>query len=303
MLSCPVCSTPLHLQGTQLVCEKQHSFDRARQGYHNLLLNQHKKSKQPGDNADMVVARTAFLDKGYYQSISDALNQYAVEQFWQSPKINVVDMGCGEGYYTQRLAEVLQDHQIQADVFGLDISKEAVKAAARRSKLHQSALNAEPNKQGIQWLVANGVKPPFEAQQSHLVLNIFNRIMPESLRHLCHPDGQVVIVSAGTYHLEQLKQALYETPKFEEFDSREALAEHFKHHHRTQLDFEVTLDQAAIAGLLHMTPHTWRSTPEAQAKLLAKNELKLRIHVNLDWFKPCSSSAGSDASPRTPTVA
>lgn len=272
MLSCPVCSAELGLKENQLICENQHSFDRARQGYYNLLLNQHKKSKAPGDNAEMVIARNNFLNQGYYQSISDTINQFAVDQLWQNGKANILDMGCGEGYYTHRLQESLSDHQIEADVYGLDISKEAVKTAAKRNK-------------DITWLVANANKPPFMENQAHLILNIFNRIMPDSLANLCHEKGRLLVVSAGAYHLQQLKEAIYETPRYAEFDCQSALKAHFDHSHRTELDFTIVLNQTGVKALLGMTPHVWRSSPQTQTRLNALDELELRVQVNLDLFQ------------------
>ena len=273
MLQCPVCALPLARENNKLACDSQHHFDRARQGYFNLLLNQHKKSKAPGDNAAMVLARSQFLNKGYYQSISDTLNQFAIDHLWQQQDAKVVDLGCGEGYYTSRLQHALEDHQIMASVNGLDISKEAVKAAAKRN-------------QQVDWFVANAKKPPFMPNSAHLVLNIFNRIMPDSLARLCHQNGRLVIASAGSHHLQQLKEAIYDAPRFKAFDCKEALAPYFNHQHRTTLDYVVNLDQEGVTSLLGMTPHVWRSSPETQKTLNALNQLELKVQVNLDIFAP-----------------
>ena len=273
MLICPVCSQPLARTEKQLSCDNNHSFDQAKQGYFNLLLNQAKKSKQPGDNSEMVNARTRFLDAGHYQSISDAINQMAVDLLWQQQGAQILDLGCGEGYYTQRLHHALSDHQIDHALYGLDISKDAVKAACRRSK-------------ELNWLVANGKKTPFSDQSMHLTLNVFNRIMPDSLKQLCHPQGRVIIASAGAHHLQQLKEAIYDTPKFVEFDAISAMAEHFKHEQRQQLDFVIKLPPASTQDLLYMTPHAWRSSPQTQQQLLSQEQLELRVQINLDCFSP-----------------
>lgn len=49
-----------------MICSNRHSFDQARSGYVNLLPVNQKRTKQPGDNKQMVHARTQFLDAGYY---------------------------------------------------------------------------------------------------------------------------------------------------------------------------------------------------------------------------------------------
>lgn len=271
VLTCPVCQEPLFLNGKNLSCENNHSFDRAKQGYFNLLLNNAKKSKQPGDNQAMVVARTEFLNAGHYQSISDAMNQIAVELLWQKPKANLLDLGCGEGYYTERLHYALSDHQIDHNLYGLDISKDAIKAACKRTK-------------DINWLVANGKQGPFKANSMDVILNVFNRIMPESLSQLCAKDGKVIIASAGAEHLKQLKEAIYDTPRFVEFDAIGAMAEYFDHEKRLPLEFTVTLNTASTQHLLAMTPHTWRCSPETQQSMLDKDGLELKVQINIDVF-------------------
>ena len=70
---CPICLTSLLLLNKTYRCENNHCFDQAKEGYVNLLPVQHKHSKAPGDNADMVNARRAFLDKGFYQPLIDKL--------------------------------------------------------------------------------------------------------------------------------------------------------------------------------------------------------------------------------------
>ena len=280
MLICPVCSEPLTRSDKQLFCENKHSFDQAKQGYFNLLLNQAKKSKQPGDNNEMVQARTRFLNAGHYQSISDAINQLAIDLLWQQENVGILDVGCGEGYYTQRLHEALSDHQIQHTLFGLDISRDAVKAACKRSK-------------DIQWLVANGKKTPFEPNSMKLITNVFNRIMPDSLKELCHPEGHVVIASAGAFHLQQLKEAIYDEPKFVEFDAIEVMKNDFKHVQRQQLDFIIKLKPSSTQDLLYMTPHAWRSSPETQKQLLSQQQLELRVQINLDCFSPLQGDSHS----------
>ena len=76
-LICPKCEQALTQTDNQWQCPDRHSYDTARQGYTNLLLVNQKKSKHPGDDADMVRARTFFLDAGYYQPVSDAVNAWS----------------------------------------------------------------------------------------------------------------------------------------------------------------------------------------------------------------------------------
>lgn len=273
MLVCPVCQNPLNQNGKNLSCEKNHSFDQAKQGYFNLLLNTAKNSQSPGDNAAMVKARQAFLDSGLYKSISDTVNQLVIEHLWQTESPQLLDLACGEGYYTQQLHYALDDHQIKHSLYGLDISKDAIKTAAKRDK-------------SIHWIVANGFKAPFASNSLHCVLNMFNRVNAKTLHALCHENGKVIVASAAKYHLEQLKYAIYDTPKFEEFDMVGEMENEFDHDVRHQLDFAIKLKPENTQALLGMTPHAWRSSPETQQQLLENPELELRVNVNIDCFTP-----------------
>jgi 23S rRNA (guanine745-N1)-methyltransferase len=46
-----------------LGCENGHPFNIAKEGYVNLLLSHQRKSKHPGDDPDMVMARRRFFGR------------------------------------------------------------------------------------------------------------------------------------------------------------------------------------------------------------------------------------------------
>jgi len=76
---CPLCRSELVQDGKQWRCGQNHSFDQAKEGYVNLLPVQKKNSRDPGDNKQMMQARRAFLNAGYYQALSDRVNELALE--------------------------------------------------------------------------------------------------------------------------------------------------------------------------------------------------------------------------------
>ncbi|MHB8820900.1 MAG: putative RNA methyltransferase, partial [Pseudomonadaceae bacterium] len=119
MLICPICQAPLSAVDNGVACPATHRFDRARQGYLNLLPVQHKNSRDPGDNQAMVEARRRFLDGGHYAPLARRLAELAAER---APR-RWLDIGCGEGYYTAQLAAALP----RAEGYALDISREAIK--------------------------------------------------------------------------------------------------------------------------------------------------------------------------------
>lgn len=76
MLACPICSAPLNAVDNGVACPAGHRFDRARQGYLNLLPVQHKNSRDPGDNLAMVEARRDFLNAGHYAPVAQRLAEF-----------------------------------------------------------------------------------------------------------------------------------------------------------------------------------------------------------------------------------
>lgn len=89
-------------------CPQGHQFDMAKEGYVNLLPVQHKRSRDPGDSAEMMQARRAFLDAGHYLPLRETVAQMLDDMLPDSASA-MLDIGCGEGYYTARFAEVARE--------------------------------------------------------------------------------------------------------------------------------------------------------------------------------------------------
>lgn len=120
--SCPLCHAPLSRGDNHYSCPQRHQFDLAKEGYVNLLPVQFKRSRDPGDSAEMMQARRAFLDAGHYQPLREAI----AERLRHYAPADLLDIGCGEGYYTHAFAT------IASHSWGLDVSKPAIRAAAKR---------------------------------------------------------------------------------------------------------------------------------------------------------------------------
>ncbi|MBQ7980628.1 MAG: nicotinamide-nucleotide amidohydrolase family protein, partial [Oscillospiraceae bacterium] len=136
MLICPKCKEKLNIEGRTYTCVNRHCYDTAKSGYVNLLLANQMNSALPGDNKLMVQARKAFLDKGYYAPLAEALCRSVSEYAFDGCKI--LDAGCGEGYYTEKIAAACPD----AEIVGIDISKNAADYAARRTKAVKFAVGS-----------------------------------------------------------------------------------------------------------------------------------------------------------------
>ena len=93
--SCPLCHQPLSREKNSYICPQRHQFDMAKEGYVNLLPVQHKRSRDPGDSAEMMQARRAFLDAGHYQPLRDAIVAQLQERLDEKATA-VLDIGCSD---------------------------------------------------------------------------------------------------------------------------------------------------------------------------------------------------------------
>ena len=174
LFCCPLCDGALRREGGALRCGAGHSFDIAREGYVNLLPVQAKHSLAPGDDKTMSAARRAFLDKGWYAPLRDALCALAVELTSASP--TVLDAGCGEGYYTSGIRQALEQAGKTPQVAGTDISKFILRSAARRDK-------------EVAFAVASSYHLPLASESVELLLDCFSPLAAEEfarvLRSTC----------------------------------------------------------------------------------------------------------------------
>ena len=121
---CPLCQSPLSLTQRSYQCTNNHCFDKAKEGYVNLLPVQFKHSINPGDNKQMVNARRQFLSCGHYQPLANTLVNLVKDV--AKSEASLLDAGCGEGYYTH------QFKQHNQTVYGIDIAKEAIKKSSKK---------------------------------------------------------------------------------------------------------------------------------------------------------------------------
>ena len=235
-LVCPLCGQSLHREEKQYVCPSGHSFDIARQGYVNLLTVQQKHSLCPGDTREQVLSRRAFLEAGFYAPISETLNRAALDQGAQGP---ILDVGCGEGYYSHRLAQAME-----APLIGLDISKEAVRCAAGKYK-------------GPLWLCATAAHIPVKDNSVGTLTSLFALTLPEEFRRVLRRDGLFFQVLAAEDHLLGLKSIVYDNLTHKEKNTVPALPG-FQLVDSRPIRFSFQLEGNQIQSLFAMTPHLFR---------------------------------------------
>ena len=131
MLLCPVCHEPLVDNERGAACAGGHRFDRAREGY-LYLLRSSKSGDSMGDPKSQARSRRDFLNRGYYAPLRDAMVELVRKQVSgraasTSGPMTLLDICCGEGYYTSAMGTVPG-----VDAYGFDLGKEMVRLAAKR---------------------------------------------------------------------------------------------------------------------------------------------------------------------------
>lgn len=274
-LRCPVCKTDLQRSDNSYRCDNGHGFDIARQGYVNLLLSSQRPSKAPGDSAEMLADRRVFLDGGHYAPLRERVIE-RLQALRASHENNqrVLDLGCGEGYYTAALA---QDGR---EVFALDIAKPALALAARRSS-------------AVTWCVGTSRALPFHDHSLDVVLNIFCRPHARETQRVLREGGALLMAGPGSGHLQQLREILYDQVHNDDSHTlAELQRDGYTLQHSETLGFDFTLERAAIGQLARMTPHYWRAAPERRQRLDDLERLELRAEFVLQELAPLAPHAG-----------
>ena len=248
-LICPVCGAQLNQQERTFSCPNRHSFDAARQGYVNLLTVQQKHSLAPGDTREQVLSRRSFLEAGYYapivKTLIDTAKKYGVTG-------EILDIGCGEGWYSAQLASALD-----LPLTGLDISKEAVRCAAAKYKQ-------------ARWLCATAAHIPVPDGAAGLLTSLFALTLAGEFHRVLAEGGLYFQVLAAEDHLLGLKSIIYDELHHKEMDTVPVLPG-FARLESIPIRFDFSVEGEQVRNLFSMTPHVFR-IGKAGSERLAKTE-------------------------------
>lgn len=264
---CPKCRAALTLDGNAKKCENGHSFDRARAGYYNLLLG--SAGGVHGDNREMVEARRRFLSADNYLPLARRLGELAAEYSAEGGAI--LDCGCGEGYYTAKIYAALSASLKAFDLLAFDISRDAVRLAARTCP-------------SASFAVASCYNLPIADGAVDLAFNIFSPLAPEEIRRVLKVGGRYVVAYPDAYHLYELKAAIYDTPYKNEpaTDSPSG----FSLLKRERVAYTLTLDSPdAVRDLFMMTPYAYRTGKKERERLEKLQKLATRVEFLIDIYE------------------
>jgi 23S rRNA (guanine745-N1)-methyltransferase len=230
------CAAPLERRGRAFACARGHAFDLARSGYVNLLQPHERRASEPGDSAAAVRARRALLDGGFGTALEEALAACAARAALPA-RARAADLGCGEGTFV--LAALARRFDLVA--FGVDLSRAAIDAAARRHPAHT-------------WIVANADRRlPFQDASLDLVLSIDGRGGADEIARVLAPGGALLVAVGAADDLAELRRAVLGEARatdraarvIADYASRYELVERVEARSRHRLDAEALAQLAA----------------------------------------------------------
>ncbi len=253
---CPVCKNILQETEKGFICENNHNFDKAKQGYVNLLMS--NKQGVHGDDKLMVNSRQQFLEKGYYEPMRSAVNNIL------GKGNTVLDAGCGEGYYTSIFAE-------NNSVYGIDVSKEALKKAARKCK-------------SASFAVASIYDMPILNESLDAVINIFAPDSPEEYLRVLKKGGRLITVTPMENHLIELKNVVYDIPYKNKYVDPQKKG--FEIIGSQEVKYEITLENNQdIISLFKMTPYYYNTSQKDIQKLDNIDTLKTKVEFLITEYR------------------
>ena len=234
--ACPICQENLTLVESSLKCNNRHSFDLAKFGYVNLAPQIKQSANYDKENFQN---RQQILEAGFYQTILEAISNLLSNS--ESAK-TVLDIGCGEGFYSRKL----QENHSDKTFYAFDISKDSVQIAAK----------SEPN-WAVNWFVGDLARLPIKDASMDILLDIFSPANYGEFRRVLSKDGILIKVIPTKNHLKEIRQKVQDQLTNKDYSNQD-IKNHFQEHftilssQTASLTKTITTEQ--LQALLSMTP-------------------------------------------------
>ncbi|HEW1240595.1 TPA: putative RNA methyltransferase [Streptococcus pneumoniae] len=234
--ACPICQENLTLLETNFKCCNRHSFDLAKFGYVNLAPQIKQSANYDKENFQN---RQQILEAGFYQAILDAVSDLLASS---KTTTTILDIGCGEGFYSRKL----QESHSEKTFYAFDISKDSVQIAAK----------SEPN-WAVNWFVGDLARLPIKDANMDILLDIFSPANYGEFRRVLSKDGILIKVIPTENHLKEIRQRVQDQLTNKEYSNQD-IKEHFQEHftilssQTASLTKTITAEQ--LQALLSMTP-------------------------------------------------
>lgn len=204
--ACPHCQLPLRFAQTSLVCDKRHTFDLAKQGYVNLAPQVKQSSTYHKSTFDN---RQTFLENGYYDHLYQAIQDLVLAEKVGS----ILDIGCGEGFYSRRLSQVMD-----GEILAFDLSKESILLAAKADK-----------SKAVKWFVGDLTRLPIQEGVVEGILDIFSPAHYQEFDRVLKKGGLVIKLVPGPNHLKELRHLAQDQLRKAHYDNQD-IVDHFYAH-------------------------------------------------------------------------
>ena len=234
--ACPICQENLTLLETSFKCCNRHSFDLAKFGYVNLAPQIKQSANYDKENFQN---RQQILEAGFYQAILEDISNLLATN--PSAK-TVLDIGCGEGFYSRKL----QESHSEKTFYAFDISKDSVQIAAK----------SEPN-WAVNWFVGDLARLPIKDASMDILLDIFSPANYGEFRRVLSKDGILIKVIPTKNHLKEIRQKVQDQLTNKDYSNQD-IKNHFQNNFTilssktTSLTKPITAEQ--LQALLSMTP-------------------------------------------------
>ncbi len=245
---CPVCKKELYTKEKSLLCENGHCFDISRKGTVNLLRT---GKANHGDDKRMVMARKTFLDKGYYEPLHAVIRETAAEYSYDG--CTLLDCGCGECSYTADISRHFISKNINAEIIGIDVSKEAINCAASRHS-------------GIRLAVASVFDIPLPDKSCDIVLAMFSPFSGSEYLRVLKDGGIYITAYPLEDHLFELKKAVYDEPYRNEVSDTGVDGFELLSQKDCKFRMELKTNEDLIS-LFEMTPYCYKTSKTDREKL------------------------------------
>ncbi|PLW69716.1 putative RNA methyltransferase [Pseudohalioglobus lutimaris] len=262
--TCPLCGEPLRPEGKALQCPARHSFDYARERYVNLLATHRRHSREPGDSREMIDARRRVHGADVYRPLLEAL--VATLQPVLGVGDSLLDLGCGEGYYSHGVTTALP----RVRLYGVDIAKPAVRLAAKACPQGEFA-------------VASAFDLPLPEASMQAIFSVFAPASDAELLRLLKQGGYYLKVMPGADHLWELRQLLYDAPR--RHDRAQVDLAGFESVAHRPVQFALNLQGALLHDLVAMTPYAYGGQRENKARLLELESLQVQADFVLSLYR------------------
>ena len=220
----------------------------------------------------MISARRNFLELGYYDPLIDRLKSIIqTDLTFNKNHFVAFDAGCGEGYYSEEVMNHIPG--LTSQILGTDISKYAVKNAAKKYKENF-------------YFVSSVFNLPVATESINLILSIFSPLNPMEFSRILAKEGYAVVVSPGPNHLKEMAELIYDTFKPHENNVSEKMTPTFKHQETINTNFKIEItDNESLLTLLKMTPYYWSTSKEKLARIENCKEITITCDFDISIFK------------------